>query len=79
MARYDYDYSDNELREWVVRLKDAGPRVTDAHIIFNNCHEIQGIVNARRLGELLRAEAPAFKVIEPPAPPSPRQATLFGD
>jgi uncharacterized protein YecE (DUF72 family) len=78
-VRYDYDYSDETLREWIGRLAEAAPRLDATYLFFNNCHGIRAAANARRVGELLRAEAPAFRVVEPPAPPSPRQGTLFGE
>lgn len=76
-SRYDYDYPDDVLREWIVKLTDAAPRLTDVHLIFNNCRGLQGPTNARRMAALLAAEAPAFRVVEPPAPAPPVQGVLF--
>lgn len=78
-VRYAYDYPDAVLREWVANLAAAAERLTDVHLIFNNCQGIQGVTNARRMADLLRTEAPAFRVVDPPAPPPPRQGTLFDD
>ena len=78
-VRYDYDYPDDELREWVGKLVEAAPRLTDVYLFFNNCQGIQGPTNARRMADLIRAEAPALRVVEPPVPPPPRQGTLFDD
>ena len=77
--RYDYDYSDAELGEWIGRLADSAPRLNAAHVIFNNCHDFQGVANARRLAEMLRALGATFRVVEPFAPAPPRQGTLFGE
>ena len=33
----------------------------------------------RRMAELIAAEAPALRVVEPPAPAPARQGTLFGE
>jgi len=76
-ARYDYDYSDDELREWLTRLVPLADELIDVHFVFNNCHRTQGIQNARRMAELIHAEYPAFRVVEPPAPAPPIQGTLF--
>lgn len=78
-VRYAYDYPDEVLREWIATLGAAADRLTDVHLIFNNCQGVQGVTNARRMAELLRAEAPAFRVVDPPGAPRPRQGTLFGD
>ena len=78
-ARYEYDYTDAELREWIAKLTEAAPRLADAHLIFNNCQGAQGPVNARRMAELIAAEAPALRVVQPPAEPPPRQGTLFDE
>ena len=78
-ARYEYDYTDDELREWIAKLSAAAPRLKDVHLIFNNCHETEGPKNARRMAELIAAEAPALRVVEPPAPAPPRQGTLFDE
>lgn len=73
--RYDYDYTDQELGEWVnlVRHADAG----EALFLFNNCHRSQATVNARRMRELLRSQAPELDLVEPPAAEGPVQRTLF--
>lgn len=75
--RYDYDYPEVVLGEWLNILRAAAPRLTEAHLMFNNCQGIQAVQNARRMADLIRAEGPEFHVVEPPAPAPPRQGTLF--
>jgi len=78
-VRYDYDYPDDVLREWIASLVSAAPRLTDVHLFFNNCHGIQGPNNARRMAELIRTEAPCLEVVDPPGVPLPVQGTLFDE
>jgi uncharacterized protein YecE (DUF72 family) len=75
--RYDFDYPDVVLREWVNVLRVAAPRLTEVYLMFNNCQGVQAVQNARRMAELVRAEAPEFHVVDPPPPLGPRQGTLF--
>ena len=80
--RYDYDYSDAELEEWVDGLREAAGRTEQALLLFNNCHRSQAAANARRMRELLSRLAPELPVVEPfaaPAVPVPRQRSLFDD
>jgi uncharacterized protein YecE (DUF72 family) len=76
-SRYEYDYPDAELQEWVTKLTAGASRLTDVHIVFNNCHEHEGPKNAKRMAELFAAETPVFQVVEPPAPAPPKQMVLF--
>jgi uncharacterized protein YecE (DUF72 family) len=78
-GRYDFDYPDEALREWLMKLVNASARLTDVHLIFNNCHRTQGIDNARRMAEFIRVEAPMFEVVEPPVPVGPVQGVLFDE
>jgi len=78
-VRYDYYFSDDILREWIGRLTDAAAGLEEAYMVFNNCHGNQAVTNARRLAELIEAEAPWFRVVSPPAPARPKQGTLFGE
>jgi len=77
--RYDYFFPDEVLKEWVRRLSEAAPQLTEAYFVFNNCHSLQAVTNARRLAELIDAESSAFRVVSPPAPARPKQGTLFGE
>lgn len=51
--RYDYNYSDGELREWVDAILELGSRTTDTYLFFNNCHAGRAARNAARMSELL--------------------------
>jgi uncharacterized protein YecE (DUF72 family) len=75
--RYNYDYSDDELREWVEALAERSGDVDRAFVYFNNCRLGHAAANALRFRELLAARSPALQVIGPlPAKPS-RQRDLF--
>jgi uncharacterized protein YecE (DUF72 family) len=78
--RYDYDYSDAELGEWIDELvrRDREGHTRRALFLFNNCMRSQAAVNARRMQTLLGVEAPQLNLIPPPAPVAPKQTTLFG-
>jgi uncharacterized protein YecE (DUF72 family) len=78
-VRYDYDYPDDVLREWIGKIKEASEQLTDVHLVFNNCQSIQGVRNARRMAELIEKYAPEFEVVGPAAPARPKQLTLFGE
>jgi uncharacterized protein YecE (DUF72 family) len=75
-ARYAFDFPDFVLRQWVTLL-DRAERLTDVYLVFNNCHGGRAVANARRMAELIRDEAPRFRVVEPPLPALPTQGTLF--
>ncbi len=53
--RFNYDYADAELAEFVPRLAAVARSVLQTHVIFNNNMEDQGQRNARSLTELLAA------------------------
>jgi uncharacterized protein YecE (DUF72 family) len=74
--RYDYDYSDTEMREWIDAL-DAAEGASRALVLFNNCHRSQAAVNARRMRTLFEQSATGHTVVAPFAPPVPVQRSLF--
>src|SRR5262249_43900057 len=77
--RYDYDYDDTALAEWVAALRAARSRTELALVLFNNCHRTQAAQNARRMRELLGRLAPELFVVPPPEAGSagPQQGLLF--
>ena len=54
--RYDYDYSEKELREWLPRLQALDARSEMSYLFFNNCHAGQAIKSAIILREILRQQ-----------------------
>lgn len=77
--RYDYDYPDAVLRKWAGALGAAAAsgQADSGLVFFNNCVSGQAIENARRLIAVLKADAPAVRVIDPPAAEE-QQPSLFG-
>src|SRR5262249_21024315 len=56
--RYDYDYSEQELREWVARINELAKQAKQTYLFFNNCHAGQAARNAKLMEELLRRANP---------------------
>lgn len=54
VSRYDYDYSEEELREWLPRITEMAQRSQTVYISFNNHARGQAIHNARMLKRILR-------------------------
>ena len=52
--RYDYDYSERELTEWLARLNELARQAKQTYLFFNNCHAGQAARNAKLMEELLR-------------------------
>jgi uncharacterized protein YecE (DUF72 family) len=75
--RYDYDYSDAELSEWIGWLQSAEGAIARAWVLFNNCYRAHAAANARRFAELLERLVPGFQVVRPFAGPARSQPTLF--
>jgi uncharacterized protein YecE (DUF72 family) len=77
-GRYDYDYTDEELGEWVDALlsEEKAGQTQKALVMFNNCHRGQAAVNAKRMRTLLAAH-PQLDVVPALAEPLPVQKTLF--
>jgi len=54
--RYDYEYTVDELKEWLPRIQQLDERRSSTYIFFNNCHAGQAVKNARMLRQLLESE-----------------------
>jgi uncharacterized protein YecE (DUF72 family) len=61
--RFDYLYSEDELRDWVPQIRRLADETTETHVLFNNCHRDYSVRNARQIGEMLGL------TFEPPAQP----------
>jgi uncharacterized protein YecE (DUF72 family) len=76
--RYDYDYDDDALAEWVEAVTRTVGRTRHALLLFNNCHRSQAPRNAGRMRSLFdRAARTGVTLVPPPAPNAPTQRGLF--
>ena len=54
--RYDYDYSPEELRSWVAKIRELAEKASKVYVFFNNCHAGQAARSAKLMQELLRRQ-----------------------
>ncbi len=54
--RYDHDYSERELGEWLTRIAELARQSRQTYVFFNNCHAGQAARSARLMQELLRRQ-----------------------
>lgn len=52
--RYDYTYTDQQLKEWIARIEQMRGKAQKVFVFFNNCHQGQAVRDARRFIELLK-------------------------
>jgi len=57
VERFRYLYDDDELGEWVPRVREAAAVTKSLHVLMNNCYANYGTTNARELAELLQRDA----------------------
>jgi uncharacterized protein YecE (DUF72 family) len=51
--RFRYEYSEQELKEWVPRIRDVSGQARETHVLMNNCYRDFAVNNARQLADLL--------------------------
>ena len=51
--RFNYLYSEEELKEWVPRIKDLASKARQLHVLFNNCYADKAVVNAGQIKLML--------------------------
>ena len=54
--RYDYDYREDELKEWLKKISDLAETARRTYLFFNNCHAGQAARNAKLMQDLLRQQ-----------------------
>lgn len=55
-TRYDYSYSEDELREWLEKIREMTAQAKKTFVFFNNCHVGQAATSARLMRRLLEGE-----------------------
>jgi uncharacterized protein YecE (DUF72 family) len=51
--RYDWEYTENELGEWLERIRDLAHSTRSTYVFFNNCYMGRAVKGARLLRKLL--------------------------
>jgi uncharacterized protein YecE (DUF72 family) len=51
--RFRYDYSKEELEEWVPRIRELADSARETHVLMNNCYRNFAVKSARQLAALL--------------------------
>ena len=54
--RYDYDYREDELKEWLRKITELADQARRTYLFFNNCHAGQAARNAKLMQELVRQQ-----------------------
>ena len=52
-VRFRYDYSTEELKEWVPRISALASEARETHVLMNNCYRDFAVRDAQELGGLL--------------------------
>jgi uncharacterized protein YecE (DUF72 family) len=56
-ARYDYEYGDEELKEWMTNISNILRKTYKTYIFFNNHPNGQAIKNAKQMIEILKSKS----------------------
>lgn len=56
VERFRYLYSEEELNEWLPRIREAAAETREMHLLMNNCYANYGSTNARELAAMLERE-----------------------
>jgi len=69
--RFDYLYSEKELREWISPVERLAAATREVHVLMNNCVRDKAVVNAGQMRMLLGAwrHSNAGEDFSPPAAP----------
>lgn len=51
--RFAYHYSQQELTEWVPKLRELSEQSDEVHVLMNNCYKDYAVTNAQDLADLL--------------------------
>lgn len=51
--RFGYLYSEDELKEWVPKVRSLAEQAGSTHVLLNNCYRNYAQINARQLADLL--------------------------
>ncbi len=51
--RFNYLYAEDELREWLPRIKELAPVTRQLHVLFNNCYQDKAVANARQVAFMI--------------------------
>ncbi len=54
--RYDWDYSERELGEWLARIAELARQARQTYVFFNNSHAGQAARSAKLMQDLLRRQ-----------------------
>jgi uncharacterized protein YecE (DUF72 family) len=54
--RYDYNYTPEELSEWVRKIRELAERSKQVYVFFNNCHAGQAARNALLMRDMLQRD-----------------------
>jgi uncharacterized protein YecE (DUF72 family) len=54
--RYDYSYDEQELNEWLEKVRELAEKARRTYLFFNNCHAGQAARNAKLMQEMLRQQ-----------------------
>lgn len=55
-TRYDWSYTEDELREWVDKIREMTQQAKKTFVFFNNCHVGQAATSAKLMRKLLEGE-----------------------
>lgn len=55
LERFRYDYSDDELREWVPKVRSLAEQARETHALFNNCYRDSAVNDAADFAQLVMA------------------------
>ena len=53
--RFGYAYREDELRDWVPRIRHLAAKTRQVHVLMNNCYGHYAVQNAKDLAALLAA------------------------
>lgn len=51
--RFNYLYAEDELGEWVPKIKGLASKTKQVHVLFNNCYGDKAVVNGRQIKLML--------------------------